>query len=49
MLSRERMTLTSYLIDHWLPTGQSSLRPSTFARYDAQTLRLIIWTNHGHT
>jgi integrase len=36
-----RMSLASYLVGHWLPTRRSSLRPSTFARYERETLRHI--------
>jgi hypothetical protein len=36
-----RMSLASYLVDHWLPARRSSLRRSTFARYERETLRHI--------
>ena len=36
-----RMSLESYLNDHWLPTRRSNLRPSTLARYERETLRHI--------
>jgi integrase len=36
-----RLSLESYLVDHWLPTRRSNLRPSTLARYERETLRHI--------
>ncbi len=36
-----RMPLESYLVDHWLPTRRSNLRPSTLARYERETLRHV--------
>ncbi len=36
-----RMSLESYIVDHWLPTRRSNLRPSTLARYEREAFRHI--------